>query len=121
MFGALLGRMTGGGGTKAAPAAPVTQSDRLPPQLVASIGAMSVTFRKGPNDEDAIAYCILPSVGSFRLDGTNELSKRIADAWPEISAAQARKAAHLVAGEVGRRNWADMQGRRVRRSWVFDW
>ncbi|MFU8865089.1 MAG: hypothetical protein ACNA7O_14330 [Rhodobacterales bacterium] len=97
------------------------KSDRLPAELVAAIEGASVVFRQGDGDDDALPVVRIPGLGSWKFDGLAETAERVAAAYPELSPMACRKAARLVAAQVGKRNWADMRGQPRRASWVFDW
>lgn len=108
MLGGILDRIFGG-----APAP--SNPSRLPPELVAAIAAASIFFRAPDREGNARVAVSLPTVGSFTFDGIREAAERIAAAWPEITAPQARHAAHLLAGEVGRRSYMTAKGLRPAR------
>lgn len=97
------------------------KSDRLPAELVAQIEAASVVFRQSEGDDDALPIVRIPGLGSWKFDGLAETADRIGNAWPELSPMACRKAARLVAAQVGKRNWDDARGKPRRNSWVFGW
>lgn len=111
----LFQRILGAGAS--APARP----DRLPAELVAAIGAASVTFRPTPDPEtgEDRTYVAVAGVGSWLWSGTSEAAAKIRAAWPELSDPQARHAAHLLGGEIGRRSYETAKGLRpARRGWM---
>ncbi len=112
----LFQRILGAGAS--APARP----DRLPPELVAAIGAATITFRAtAAEDGEPRTYVAVATVGSWCWSGTHEAAAKIRSAWPEISEPQARHAAHLLGGEIGRRSFETAKGLRpARRGFVHE-
>lgn len=104
MLGGIINRIFVGASAPSTPG-------RLPPELVAAIAAASVVFRPSRGADGAERVSVtLPTVGAFAFDGIREAAEIIGRAWPEITPAQARHAAHLLAGEVGRRSYLSARG-----------
>lgn len=106
------------------------QSDTLPPELVAAIGSALVTWRhfRGDPDKGEASYSsavlrVIGLGGMWRFDGIAEAAERVAKHYPDLTPQACRRAAKMIAAEIGKRNLdAHRRGSRRSGSWrATDW
>ena len=94
---------------------------RLPAELVAAIESAHIIFRE-PHDEttDGFIMVTISSVGRWNWDGRDDAAKRVLRSYPELDKAGARRAADLIAAQIGRRSRPRSRAS-GRTSWMNDW
>ncbi|MDO6458050.1 hypothetical protein Q4494_13250 [Celeribacter halophilus] len=87
------------------------KSETLPPDLVAAIESALVTWRhfEGNEDKDEASYSsavvrIVGLGGMWRFDGIAEAAERVAKHYPDLTPQACRRAAKMIAAEIGKRN-----------------
>jgi hypothetical protein len=125
------------GGFTTASADPATEaieaatprSDTLPPDLVAAIEAASVVWRyfEGNADKDEASYSsavvrIVGLGGMWRFDGIAEAAERVQKHYPDLTPQACRRAAKMIAAEIGKRNLLAHRHQSRRGRWsATDW
>jgi len=108
MFAGLFGKKT---------AAPARAG--LPPELVLAIEGCAVFFRGVNEQGEARAVVRVTGLGMFNHDGIKETADRVGRHWPELSPQQCKRAAKLIADQIGKRNQEGPKAKR--RNWLNSW
>ncbi|MDO6455474.1 hypothetical protein Q4494_00150 [Celeribacter halophilus] len=105
------------------------KSDTLPQELVVAIESALVTWRhfEGNEDTDEASYSsavvrVIGLGGLWRFDGIAEAAERVQKHYPELTPQACRRAAKMIAAEIGKRNLeAHRQSSRRGRWSATDW
>jgi hypothetical protein len=100
------------------------KSETLPPDLVAAIESALVTWRhfEGNEDKDEASYSsavvrVTGLGGLWRFDGIAEAAERVAKHYPDLTPQACRRAAKMIAAEIGKRNLEAHRHQWSRRGW----